>query len=289
MARNPRIASDFLIRRRATGTGTGNAGYTVPSDPTTGPYPEGSIALANSKPDENGSQFFITASDLTGQIPDDYPVFGQVIVGQEVVSAISQGAVEPNPRGEMSQPVDPVTITSVEISRQDEEVGPPLPTPPSQEAPPIPTVAIAPTVALPPTTSKVIELEAKDIAYDPTGITIDAADLPVTIEMTNTGAALHNFSIDALDINVDVQPGESVDIVIPAGTAPGAYDFYCNVPGHKEAGMVGTLTVDDVGSASTSTHAVSPTAAAGSCTGHPNISARTTVRSIPCPLPTPVR
>jgi len=138
----------------------------------------------------------------------------------------------------MSQPVDPVTITSVEISRQDEEVGPPLPTPPSQEAPPIPTVAIAPTVALPPTTSKVIELEAKDIAYDPTGITIDAADLPVTIEMTNTGAALHNFSIDALDINVDVQPGESVDIVIPAGTAPGAYDIYCNVPGHKEAGMV---------------------------------------------------
>ena len=61
--------------------------------------------------------------------------------------------------------------------------------------------------------------------------------------MENTGAALHNFSIDSLKIDVDVNPGETVDIVIPAGTAPGTYDFYCNVPGHKEAGMVGTLIV----------------------------------------------
>ncbi|HET9660307.1 MAG TPA: cupredoxin domain-containing protein, partial [Thermomicrobiales bacterium] len=88
------------------------------------------------------------------------------------------------------------------------------------------------------------ELDAKDIAFVPTEITVDAADEPVTIKMENTGAALHNFSIDSLDISVDVNPGETVDVVIPAGTAPGTYDFYCNVPGHKEAGMVGTLTVE---------------------------------------------
>ena len=45
-------------------------------------------------PNQNGSQFFITAADLTDQIPADYPVFGQVIGGQEVVQAISQGAVQ---------------------------------------------------------------------------------------------------------------------------------------------------------------------------------------------------
>ena len=77
-----------------------------------------------------------------------------------------------------------------------------------------------------------------------TELTINAADEPVTIKMVNTGAALHNFSIDSLDISVDVNPGDTVDVVIPAGTAPGTYDFYCNVPGHKEAGMVGTLTVE---------------------------------------------
>jgi len=265
-----RIASDFLIQGGdATGTGTGNAGYTVPSDPTTGDYPEGAIALANAEPDENGPQFFIAATDLTGLIPDDYPVFGHVVAGQDVVAAISRGPVEFNPRGEMSRPIAPTGILSVEISAQDDEVGPPLPTPSLPEPPPIPTVAIAPTVALPPTTPTVIELEAKDIAFDPTKITIKSADLPVTIRMANSGAAMHNFTIDSLDISVDVQPGETVDVVIPAGTAPGFYDFYCNVPGHKEAGMVGTLFVDSTGSVSTSAQTVSPTALAGSCAGVP--------------------
>ena len=58
----------------------------------------------------------------------------------------------------------------------------------------------------------------------------------------NEGAAPHNFAIDALKISVDLAPGETKEVVVnaPAGT----YEFYCNVPGHKEAGMVGTLTVE---------------------------------------------
>ena len=103
----------------------------------------------------------------------------------------------------------------------------------------------APTVSLPPTTTTVIELEALDIAFDPTEITIDAADLPVTIRMENVGAALHNFKIEELGIDVDAFPNETVDIVIPAGTAPGTYEFVCNVPGHTEAGMVGTLVITE--------------------------------------------
>ncbi len=240
-----RISSDFLIQAGdRTGTGTGTPGYTIPSDPTTGSYPEGAIALANSKPDHNGSQFSITAADLTGKIPDDYPVFGQVIVGQEIVMEISRGAVDFNPRGEHSQPVDPVTIDSIEITRQDDELGPPLPTMPSiSDATPTPA-ATPISVTTPPQKAAIgISLDAKDIAFDPTQITIKAADEPVTIKMENTGAALHNFTIDSLNISVDVQPGETVDVVIPAGTAAGTYDFYCDIPGHKEAGMVGTLIV----------------------------------------------
>jgi uncharacterized cupredoxin-like copper-binding protein len=51
----------------------------------------------------------------------------------------------------------------------------------------------------------------------------------------------HNFSIDELGISVDVAAGEEGEATINA--APGTYEFYCNVPGHREAGMVGTLTV----------------------------------------------
>jgi hypothetical protein len=91
----------------------------------------------------------------------------------------------------------------------------------------------------------------------PDEITIQASDLPVTITMVNTGAALHNFNSEALDIDVDVNPGDTVEIEIPAGTAPGTYEFICDVPGHKEAGMVGTLIVDGA-AADTTTRSDTP-------------------------------
>ena len=58
--------------------------------------------------------------------------------------------------------------------------------------------------------------------------------------LPNEGVTLHNFAIDELEINVDIAPGATEEVVInaPAGT----YEYYCNVPGHKAAGMVGTLT-----------------------------------------------
>jgi uncharacterized cupredoxin-like copper-binding protein len=63
----------------------------------------------------------------------------------------------------------------------------------------------------------------------------------VTVRVPNKGAALHNVSIDDLGISVDIAPGATERVVInaPAGT----YEYDCNVPGHKPAGMDGTLTV----------------------------------------------
>jgi cyclophilin family peptidyl-prolyl cis-trans isomerase len=98
-----------------TATGMGSPGYTVPSDPTVGSYPSGSVAMANAQPDQNGSQFFIAIADLTGQIPNDYPVFGQVTSGMDVVQTISDGAVTANVSGEQSKPVDPSVLLNVSI------------------------------------------------------------------------------------------------------------------------------------------------------------------------------
>ncbi len=61
--------------------------------------------------------------------------------------------------------------------------------------------------------------------------------------MKNTGALPHDFSVDALKISQPVESGASITVTIPADAKPGTYDFYCNVAGHKEAGMVGRLTV----------------------------------------------
>jgi plastocyanin len=79
-----------------------------------------------------------------------------------------------------------------------------------------------------------------DIAFQPTELTIPA-NTDVTITLNNTGATAHNFSIDELGISVDVDPGQTGTTTINADA--GTYTFYCNVPGHREAGMEGTLTV----------------------------------------------
>lgn len=85
-----------------------------------------------------------------------------------------------------------------------------------------------------------VEVVSYDIYFEPSEATIPA-DTDVTFTLPNDGVTLHNFAIDALDIDVDIAPGETEEVVINAPA--GEYEFYCNVPGHKAAGMVGTLTV----------------------------------------------
>jgi uncharacterized cupredoxin-like copper-binding protein/mono/diheme cytochrome c family protein len=80
-----------------------------------------------------------------------------------------------------------------------------------------------------------------DIYFEPKEVTIPA-DTDVTFTLPNDGVTVHNFSIDALGISVDQPPGETQTAAINA--PPGTYEYYCNVPGHKEAGMVGTLVVE---------------------------------------------
>ena len=59
--------------------------------------------------------------------------------------------------------------------------------------------------------------------------------------LENQGVTLHNFTVADSDISVDVEPGATAEVVInlPAGK----YRVFCNVPGHKEAGMTARLIV----------------------------------------------
>jgi uncharacterized cupredoxin-like copper-binding protein/mono/diheme cytochrome c family protein len=81
-----------------------------------------------------------------------------------------------------------------------------------------------------------------DIYFEPSELTIPA-DQEVVVALPNQGAAPHNFSIDELGVSVD-QPAGATDLSATITAAAGSYEYYCNVPGHKEAGMVGTLTVE---------------------------------------------
>lgn len=84
-------------------------------------------------------------------------------------------------------------------------------------------------------------IDLVDIAFDPSDLTIPA-DTDVTIALVNKGVATHDFNIDKLDLESGyIAPGTTKVITINAPA--GSYDFYCNIPGHSAAGMVGVLTV----------------------------------------------
>lgn len=112
-----RVIKGFMIQGGdPKGNGTGGPGYKFDDEPFTGAYERGVVAMANSGPDTNGSQFFIihTETDLS----PDYVIFGKVTEGLGVVDAIASAATIQDGR-ENSRPVKPVVITSVEIAEND--------------------------------------------------------------------------------------------------------------------------------------------------------------------------
>jgi peptidylprolyl isomerase len=94
----------------------GGPGYKFNDEPVTKDYKQGTVAMANAGPNTNGSQFFICLSDLSGRLPKNYTIFGQVTQGMDVVTAIGNVPVGMSASGEQSSPIDPVTLESVTIS-----------------------------------------------------------------------------------------------------------------------------------------------------------------------------
>ena len=90
--------------------GTGGPGYKFADEPISGDYYRGTLAMANSGPNTNGSQFFICHQDLTGKLPKNYTIFGQVTKGLDVVDQIANA-----PRNSRDLPDSPVAIKSVTI------------------------------------------------------------------------------------------------------------------------------------------------------------------------------
>jgi peptidylprolyl isomerase len=111
-----RIIKDFVIQGGdPTGTGTGGPGYKFEDElPKAGQYELGSLAMANSGPNTNGSQFFIISGPSGIRLPPQYSLFGKVVKGLDVVEAMQS---TPCARGD--RPVTDVVINSVTIEVAD--------------------------------------------------------------------------------------------------------------------------------------------------------------------------
>lgn len=113
-----RVVKDFIIQAGdPRGTGRGGPGFTFPDEFSEEHTHDekGVLSMANSGPNTNGSQFFITLKP-TPQLDGKHSVFGKVVVNQEVVDSI--GNVETN---RADRPVDEVFIEQVNIIRKGED------------------------------------------------------------------------------------------------------------------------------------------------------------------------
>jgi cyclophilin family peptidyl-prolyl cis-trans isomerase len=85
-----RVIPDFMIQGGdPTGTGTGGPGYTFEDEFNDRKVERGALAMANSGPNTNGSQFFIVTADACPWLDGKHTVFGRVTDGMDVVDEIS--------------------------------------------------------------------------------------------------------------------------------------------------------------------------------------------------------
>ena len=99
-----------------TATGSGGPGYQFADElPTAGSYKLGSIAMANSGPNTNGSQFFIITGDDGVNLPPNYTLFGQVTEGLDSTVPALDAAGNPDPATNGVPPIEPLVINTVVI------------------------------------------------------------------------------------------------------------------------------------------------------------------------------
>jgi peptidyl-prolyl cis-trans isomerase B (cyclophilin B) len=113
-----RIIAGFVVQcGDPTGKGTGGPGYTVADElPQAGEYKIGSLAMANSGPNTNGSQFFVITGDQGAQLPPNYSLFGQVTDGLDTTVKALDAAANPDPSANGVPPKEPISISKVTIT-----------------------------------------------------------------------------------------------------------------------------------------------------------------------------
>ncbi len=107
-----RVIPDFMIQGGdPDGTGTGGPGYTFEDEFNDHKVVRGALAMANSGPNTNGSQFFVVTIDAASWLDGKHTVFGQVTSGMEAVDAI-----EATPTGPGDRPSQDAVIERVELA-----------------------------------------------------------------------------------------------------------------------------------------------------------------------------
>ncbi len=106
-----RVIEHFMIQGGdPEGSGTGGPGYVFEDEINDHKLVAGSVAMANSGPDTNGSQFFIVTEGDQSHLDGKHTVFGEVISGFDLAVEMSQVSVDAD-----DKPITPIIINSTEL------------------------------------------------------------------------------------------------------------------------------------------------------------------------------
>ncbi len=92
------------------------------------------------------------------------------------------------------------------------------------------------------TAATVIEVGATEFAFAPMDLVLEPGST-VTVQLRNDGAVVHNFEMPELGVFVEAVPGVTQEVTFAVPTDPGEVSFWCNVAGHREFGMEGTVII----------------------------------------------
>jgi uncharacterized cupredoxin-like copper-binding protein len=104
-------------------------------------------------------------------------------------------------------------------------------------------VAAAVGVGLAGVSPRTVKVTAKEFAFEPKEVKVRAGQ-PVRLVLENKGVIEHDLVVEKLGVKIQpIQPGKTAELTFTP-KAKGRYPIVCAVPGHKEAGMTGTLVVE---------------------------------------------
>ena len=87
-----------------------------------------------------------------------------------------------------------------------------------------------------------INVDASEFKFEPATITAQVGQ-PVRVTVTNTGSLEHTFTVTELGVEEPLPVGQTIMVEFTPAQS-GTLELVCTVPGHMEAGMVGTVTVN---------------------------------------------
>ncbi len=87
-----------------------------------------------------------------------------------------------------------------------------------------------------------VTVTATEFKFDPATINATPGQT-INLTVKNNGTTQHTLVLAQANVKLTIDPGKTVNQTFTAPSAPGTYQYECDIPGHKEAGMIGQLVV----------------------------------------------